>query len=184
MGVTPLPHTPSKEGGYSRTTHPDVGRGILPYHTHPEVGRGILPYHTHPEVGRGLLPYHTHPEVGRGILPYHTHPEVGRGILPYHTHTEAFHASFRAFGASYVTLDPPFSKPWIRPWRRQSYRSNICIRLRADRYKFYPLIYIYNWMAHAVFICMAPDDACRSSKQPSWIDQLQLLHASYSHRLT
>ena len=27
------------------------------------------------------------------------------------------HASFRAFGASYITLDPPFSKPWIRPWR-------------------------------------------------------------------
>ena len=29
---------------------------------------------------------------------------------------EALHASFRAFGASYINLDPPFfSKPWIRP---------------------------------------------------------------------
>ena len=28
---------------------------------------------------------------------------------------EATNASFRSCGASYVTLDPPFSKPWIRP---------------------------------------------------------------------
>ncbi|KAI0240750.1 hypothetical protein LSAT2_008472 [Lamellibrachia satsuma] len=58
----------------------------------------------------GILPSHTPPEVGRGILPSHKHPEVGRGILPWHRHPEALHASFRAFGASYITLDPPFFK--------------------------------------------------------------------------
>ena len=33
-----------------------------------------------------------------------------------HPHTpEALRASFRSSGASYTTLDPPFSKSWIRP---------------------------------------------------------------------